>query len=322
MKQTALEVRDLTVEFRRYTNRGGRSTEAKLAGVAQSNLRVIHNLSVSVREGEIVAVAGASGSGKSLLAAAILGILPANAALTGAMSFYGQPLTEKLRRKIRGRELALIPQSTAYLDPLMRVGKQIARTKEDDEKRRGIFQRYHLEESVARLFPFQLSGGMTRRILLATAIIGNAKLIVADEPTPGMSVDMARRVFGHFRELADEGAGILLITHDIDLAIEFADRVAVFYAGSTVEIAPAADFKQGAGAGNPLDVLRHPYSKALWQAIPQNGFTPIPGSQPYAGALPAGCAFAPRCSLRTAACEEKIPMRELRNGEVRCVHAV
>jgi peptide/nickel transport system ATP-binding protein len=314
MIQTALEVRDLTVEFRRYTN------ETKLLGIEQSNLRVIHNLSVSVRPGEIVAVAGASGSGKSLLAAAILGILPANAGVTGTMSFYGQPLTEKLRRKIRGRELALIPQSTAYLDPLMRVGKQIARTKADDEKRRAIFQRYHLEESVARLFPFQLSGGMTRRILLSTAIIGDAKLIIADEPTPGMSVGMARRVFVHFRELADEGAGILLITHDIDLAIEFADRVAVFYAGSTVEIAPAADFKQGVAAGNPA--LRHPYSKALWQAIPQNGFTPIPGSQPYAGALPAGCAFAPRCSLRTAACDEKVPMRELRGGEVRCVHAV
>jgi peptide/nickel transport system ATP-binding protein len=310
MIQTALEVRDLTVEFRRYTN------DVKRLGIEQHNLRVIHNLSVSVREGESVAVAGASGSGKSLLAAALLGILPANAGVTGTMSFYGQPLTEKLRKKIRGRELALIPQSTAYLDPLMRVGKQIARTKEADEKRRAIFQRYHLEESAARLFPFQLSGGMTRRILLATAIIGNARLIVADEPTPGMSVDMARRVFGHFRELADEGAGILLITHDIDLAIEFADRVAVFYAGSTVEIAPAVDFKQG------VEVLRHPYSKALWQAIPQNGFTPIPGSQPYAGALSSGCAFAPRCPLRTAACEEKIPMRELRNGEVRCVHAV
>ncbi|AEF85945.1 oligopeptide/dipeptide ABC transporter, ATP-binding protein [Treponema primitia ZAS-2] len=310
MSQTILGVKELTVEFRRY------NSAAKLLGLDQSNLRVIHNLSVSVAEGEIVAVAGASGSGKSLLAGAILGILPANASVSGEMSFYGQPLTEKLQEQIRGRELALIPQSTAYLDPLMRVGKQIIGIRGSDEKREAIFRRYNLEESVARLFPFQLSGGMTRRILLSTAIIGDAKLIVADEPTPGMSVDMARRVFSHFRELADEGTGTLLITHDIDLAVEFADRVAVFYAGSTVEIAPAGDFKTG------VEVLRHPYSKALWQAIPQNGFTPTPGSQPYAGALPEGCAFAPRCPLRTEACEEPVSMRKLRGGEVRCVHAV
>ena len=119
-----------------------------------------------------------------------------------------------------------------------------------------------------------------------------------------------------FRELANEGKAVILITHDIDLAFEFADRVAVFYAGTTVETAPAADFKAGPEA------LRHPYSAALWHALPQNGFEPIPGFQPYAGSLPDGCVFAPRCPLKTAACETAPPpLRTLRGGEVRCIHA-
>ena len=108
---------------------------------------------------------------------------------------------------------------------------------------------------------------------------------------------------------------MLLITHDIDLAFEFADRVAVFYAGTTVEIAPVEDFRTGPQA------LRHPYSQALWRALPQNGFTPIDGFQPYAGSLPRGCLFAPRCPYATDRCRAEIPpVREVRGGEVRCFH--
>ena len=121
-----------------------------------------------------------------------------------------------------------------------------------------------------------------------------------------------------FRAMADEGKGVVLITHDIDLAFHIADRIAVFYAGTTVETAPAADFRQGPEA------LRHPYSKALWRALPQHEFRPIPGFQPCAGNLPSGCLFAPRCPCRTAECEKSVPDRERRPGplpeagEVRC----
>ncbi|MDR1985798.1 MAG: ABC transporter ATP-binding protein [Treponema sp.] len=303
-RETILEVRDLSVWFRMYDR-----------GLEQKELRVIHNLSVPVREGEIVAVAGSSGSGKSLLAHAIMGILPANAQVSGELRYRGQPITESLLRKIRGRDLALVPQSLTYLDPLMKTGKQINGLYGNEEKRKGIFQRYELAESAAEQYPFQLSGGMTRRILISTAVMGDAKLIIADEPTPGMTLATAKRVMGHFRELADTGAGILLITHDIDLAFECADRIAVFYAGSTVEIADAADFRKG------IPYLRHPYSKALWQAVPQNGFVPIPGSQPYADNLPRGCCFAPRCPQKTIECDSPVPMREVRGGEVRCIHA-
>ena len=153
-------------------------------------------------------------------------------------------------------------------------------------------------------------------MLVSTALITEAELIIADEPTPGMSLEQALEALRMFRELADEGRAVILITHDIDLAFEFADRVAVFYAGTTVETAPAVDFKTGPEA------LRHPYSKALWRALPQNGFEPIPGFQPYAGNLLEGCLFAPRCPYRTQECVRQVPsVREIRGGEVRCCHA-
>ena len=165
------------------------------------------------------------------------------------------------------------------------------------------------------MYRFQLSGGMARRVLISTAVMENAKLIIADEPTPGLDLEMAMETLRNFRELADQGCGVLLITHDIDLALNVADRIAVFYAGTTVEICPAADFKGGG------DALRHPYSRAFIEALPQNGFKPIPGTQPYAGELPEGCLFAPRCTRKTAECCGEIEMRRLRGGEVRCIHA-
>ena len=155
-----------------------------------------------------------------------------------------------------------------------------------------------------------------RRVLVSTALITDAQLIIADEPTPGMSVAQAAEALKIFREMADDGKSIVLITHDIDLAFAFADRIAVFYAGTVVETARAQDFQAGP------DALRHPYSKALWRALPQNDFEPAEGFQPYAGNLPKGCLFAPRCSHRTPQCEEEVPpVRTLRNGEVRCFYA-
>ena len=305
--ETLLEIHDLSVSFRMYDG-----------ALEQKELQVISDLHLTVRPGEIVAVAGSSGSGKSLLASAILGILPGNATLKGHLNYKGQELTPEIQKKLRGTEIALVPQSIAYLDPLMKVGKQADghRKPYPSEKRKSLFKRFSLPENTEKLYPFQLSGGMARRVLVSTALITDAQLIIADEPTPGMSLNQALEALRRFRELANEGKGVILITHDIDLAFAFADRVAVFYAGTTVETAPVADFKTGA------DALRHPYSKALWRALPQNGFTPIDGFQPYAGNLPKGCLFSPRCPYATAECREKTPpTRELRGGEVRCFHA-
>lgn len=296
-----LEIKNLSLSFSMYDG-----------VLSHRQLKVISNLNINVREGEILAVAGSSGSGKSLLAHAILGILPKNAALDGEMNWFGKPLTPALQKKLRGRELAFVPQSVTYLDPLIRVGKQISR---DKAAVGDLFDRYHLKPEVARQFPHELSGGMTRRVLISTALAGSPRLVIADEPTPGLSPHLAEHAMKHFREIADTGAAVLLITHDIDLAIRFADRVAVFYAGTTVETAAASDFADD-------NLLRHPYSKALWAAMPQNGFAPTDGTQPYAGNLPEGCPYAPRCALCTPECRAAPPeSRQLRNGEVSCLHA-
>ena len=305
--ETLLEIHDLSVSFRMYDG-----------ALEQKDLQVISDLHLTVRPGEIVAVAGSSGSGKSLLASAILGILPGNATVKGHIHYKGKELTPEMQAKLRGTEIALVPQSVAFLDPLMKVGKQVDGHKKPypAEKRRGLFKRFSLPEKTEQLYPFQLSGGMARRVLVSTALITDAQLIIADEPTPGMSLVQALEALQMFRELADEGKAVILITHDIDLAFEFADRVAVFYAGTTVETAPVVDFKIGP------DSLRHPYSKALWRALPQNGFQPIDGFQPYAGNLPKGCLFAPRCPYATEQCLNQVPpTQEIRGGEVRCFHA-
>ena len=305
-KDTLLEIHNLSVSFRMYDN-----------GLKQSDLKVISDMHLTVHPGEIVAIAGSSGSGKSLLASAILGILPENASLQGHIHYKDEELTDERMRQLRGREIALVPQSVSYLNPLMKVGAQVEghNVPQASQKRKVLFKRLNLPEQTEKLYPFQLSGGMARRVLVSTALITDAQLIIADEPTPGMSLEQALEALKMFREMADEGKAVILITHDIDLAVEFADRVAVFYAGTTVETALASDFKAGEA------YLRHPYSKALWRALPQNGFEPITGFQPYAGKLPKGCLFAPRCPYRTKECETQVPpVREIRGGEVRCFH--
>lgn len=305
-KETLLEIHDLSVSFRMYDH-----------GLEHTDLKVISDLHLTVYPGEIVAIAGSSGSGKSLLASAILGILPGNATVYGHISYKGQQLSAERQRQLRGTKIALVPQSVAYLDPLLKVGQQADGHKKPypTEKRRSLFKRFGLPDKTEQLYPYQLSGGMARRVLVSTALITDSELIIADEPTPGMSLNQALEALKMFREMANEGKAVILITHDIDLAFEFADRVAVFYAGTTVETAPASDFKKGP------DALRHPYSKALWRALPQNGFHSIEGFQPYAGNLPKGCLFAPRCPYKTSKCEEGIPpVTEVRGGEVRCYH--
>ena len=306
-KQVILEIQGMSVSFDQYAH-----------GFSKTTLEVIRDLDVKVHEGEMVAVVGSSGSGKSLLAHGILGILPYNAALGGKMLYQGEELTQERKERLRGNEIVLVPQSVAFLDPVMKIGPQIRKGKKDPASRARldrIFEGYHLKKEVQDLYPFELSGGMNRRVLVSTAMMGEPKLVIADEPTPGLHIKMVRRVMEHFRELADRGAGVLLITHDLEQALAVADRVAVFYAGTTVEDAPVSDFRQE-------ETLRHPYSKALWQAMPQNGFRFIPGTQPYVKEMPEGCPFAPRCTQCTEQCRGEIPFRELRGGRVRCLHAV
>lgn len=303
-----LEVNDLSISFIQYA-----------AGLRQKKIKVISDLNVAIQAGEVLAVVGSSGSGKSLLAHAILGILPNNATVAGTILYDDQVLTPKRQAILRGREIALVPQSVNFLDPLMRVGLQVRNGLKNAEAvslQREVFSRYNLACHVEQLYPFQLSGGMARRVLVSTAIVGKARLVIADEPTPGLDEAAVKETLGFFREMADQGCAVMLITHDIETALKIADKIAVFYAGTTVEVAQACDFSdQG-------QLLRHPYTKALWQALPQNGFAPIGGFQPSLGEVAEGCVFTPRCLQATAHCAGAFPKaRMVRQGMVRCIHA-
>lgn len=303
-EKEVLKVSHLSVAFSQY-ERGWHKTE----------LPVIRDLSLSVKAGEMVAVVGSSGSGKSLLAHAVLGILPYNAAMGGEIFYDGDLLTAKRLKQLRGRELVLVPQSVSYLDPLMKIGPQVRKGKKDGgslKKCRQVLGRYGLKEDTEALYPFELSGGMARRVLISTAVMEQPRLVIADEPTPGLHMDAAKRVLSHFREIADEGAGVLLITHDLELALETADRIVVFYAGTNVEEASAADFQDESR-------LRHPYTKALYRAMPQHGFRPEKGVQPYVKDMPKGCPYGPRCpEYEAGACGGEVDYRPLRGGWVRC----
>ena len=299
-----LNVKDLIVSFSMYKK-----------GFTKYELEVIHHLSIDVNSGEIVAVVGSSGSGKSILAEAVLGLLPKNATIEGDIRYKGEQVDAKSIRQYMGRDIAYIPQSVDHLDPIMKVGKQVIGVHGTKERQEELFRQYNLPEGTAEKYPFQCSGGMARRVLVTSALMGKPDLIIADEPTPGLDLKMALEALKDFRELADKGTGILLITHDIDLALGVADRIAVFYAGSVLELAPVEDFVAHS------DRLRHPYARALINALPQNNFVPISGAQPYAGDLPSGCLFAPRCHLRDDKCAGDVPMSEVRGGKVRCVHA-
>ena len=311
-KEPILKVKDLGISFSQYTN-----------GLVRGDLNVIRNLDIELYEGEILAVVGSSGSGKSLLAHAILGILPDNACTQGDIIYKGEILDEKRKEKLRGDEIVLIPQSVNYLDPLKKVGKQIKISIKDKDKKTqdeivdNLFKKYNLDKKVKNYYPFQLSGGMARKVLLSTALASDSKVIIADEPTPGLDEESLNEVLKDFRDIADSGRSILMITHDIMAALKIADKVAIFYAGSTLEIANTSDFKQ-----KEVE-LRHPYTKALYKALPNHDFVPIDDkTQPLPNELPKGCVFSDRCPLKDKNCENQVPkIREIRNGKVRCIHA-
>ena len=169
-----------------------------------------------------------------------------------------------------------------------------------------MFDRFHLAEAVDRLYPFQLSGGMARRVLVSTAVLSGASLILADEPTPGMDLEMALEALQCFRELADEGRTVVLITHDIDLAFQVADRGG----GILWAVEPPWRFLRAGGATPPIP--------RRWNAL-QNSFQPVPGSAPMPKAS-KGCLYAPD-ALADGGMRCEIPMGELRGRMVRCIHA-
>jgi peptide/nickel transport system ATP-binding protein len=258
---TLLSVDRLTVAFRRYQG----LTE-------QVDIDCLADLSLDVERGEVVALFGASGAGKSLFAHAVLGLLPANAVVTGSIRFEGERQDVTDIAALRGRHIALVPQSLSHLDPLATIGRQIGWA----AKRAGrhgftrgdavaALDRFGLDGSVLASYPHRLSGGMARRVMLAIASVGDADLIIADEPTNGLDPDNAEKVFGFLRGFADEDKGVVIISHDLAAAVASADRVAVLRDGTLVAVENAATFRDG---GEGLS----PYARVLWRALPQHAF--------------------------------------------------
>ena len=222
---------------------------------------VLHDLTLSVHAGEVLAVVGASGSGKTVLADALMGNFANNAEVRGTIWFDGQRMDASGLRSLAGRGVSLVPQGVGTLDPLMR--------KADAQRRlslqRELFEAYGLAPEVERMYPHELSGGMARRVLLMCALMDSPKLVIADEPTPGLDLELAVHALDDLRAFANGGGGVLLITHDIELALRAADRVAVFHDGTIVEETAARSFRSA-------DQLRHPFSRALWYALPGHDF--------------------------------------------------
>ncbi len=279
--------------------------EIKNLSISFDNNPVLNDVSLNLKSGEILAIIGASGAGKSLLAHSILAILPKSAKVSGMIKYKGVELTEKKIKelKLRGKKIALIPQSVNFLDPTMKIEGQVE-------------NKMLLKDGIKGKYPFQLSGGMSRLALVASAIHNEQELelVIADEPTPGFSLLHSNDMIKKFKELAKNGCAVLIITHDIDFILPIADTIAVLYKGSVLETMQAKEFISGE------ESLRHPYSKALWRALPQNGLHPFIEGEAWENSN-STCPFFSKCPEKNLECLGKVEMRELRGGKVRCVNA-
>lgn len=260
MSDRLLCVRDLSISFSQYGK-----------GLKHFISTPIKSLSVEIKKGEILAIVGASGSGKSLLAHAIMDILPPNAIVKGEILYKEKVLDKKRICALRGTEIAFIPQSVNYLDPSMKVKNQVKLGLHESKERtrrlqEALFEKYGLKKSDGELYPYQLSGGMLRRVLFATCVKQGIQLIIADEPTPGIHKEALEMVLKQLRDFADHGMGVMLITHDIISAVRIADYISVFKDGANIETAPA-EFFTGKG-----ERLKEQYTRNLWLALPQNEF--------------------------------------------------
>ncbi|WP_327686667.1 ABC transporter ATP-binding protein [Streptomyces sp. NBC_00467] len=275
--------------------------------------------------GECLALVGESGCGKSVLASALLGLLPGNAQTAGTATVDGVELLgadeRTLARTVRGRRIGLVPQSpAAHLTPVRTVGAQVSETvRALTGTPRGELRRAAVAAAERAAFPaggldrypHELSGGLAQRAATALALVGDAPLLLADEPTTGLDRDLVNRTADELRRHTDEGRGLMMITHDLAAAERIADRVAVMYAGRIVELADADAF-----FGRPGP--RHPYARGLLAALPERDFVPVPGLPPELGDLPPGCAFAARCERVSERCRA----RPLLGAGVECHHPV
>ena len=289
--------------------------------IAFDGVEAVRGISFDVRPREVLAIVGESGAGKSLTARALLGMLPRGAATTGTVR---PDLSAE-----RGRRIALVPQDAlSALSPVHPVGDQLAaavrsvsRVSRAKARSRAVaaLEQVGIPDAArkARAYPHEFSGGMRQRAVIAMATINDPDVLVADEPTTALDEerrDQVLRVLAERREAV--GAALVLVTHDLDVVREHADRALVMYAGRLTELGPAAQVLE-----RPLA----PYTSGLLASLPQNArgrrLPTFPGTPPTPGALPSGCAFAPRCHLATDACRDEEPEPRQADGRlVSCHH--
>lgn len=320
MSDPVLQINELTVEF----------------PLRKRCLVALDRLSFEIAAGEILGVVGELGAGKSLAGAAVIGLLPRPARIAkGEIRFKGKRidnLAHKEMRRLRGAAIGTIFQDPlTSLNPLMRIGDQITETirthmavssGEARDRALSALQEVGIAAAADRLgqYPHQFSGGMRQRIVIALALCCNPSLVIADEPTTALDVSIQAQIINLLKRLTEtRGVAVMLVTHDMGVIAETADRVAVIYAGRLAEI------------GAVRDVLKrpaHPYSLGLMQAIPD--FDPlveklrqIDGAMPRLGEVPTACAFHPRCSLATDLCRsQRPPMVQIGKSSASCWHMV
>ncbi|MBF0679664.1 MAG: ABC transporter ATP-binding protein [Devosia sp.] len=314
-QKAAIEVSDLNIEIRG----------------AQGSFAVVSDMSLSVHPGETLCIVGESGCGKSMTALSLLRLLPEAARVTsGKMLIDGQDFLAMGQREVeqfRGEKIAMIFQEPlTALNPVLRIGEQIAEAvrahrkcthREADQRAIDVLRLVQMPdpERRAKQFPHELSGGMRQRAMISLALACDPSIIIADEPTTALDVTIQAQILGLISDLQKRlGTAQILITHDLGVVSEVADRVIVMYAGRKVEEASIYDLFD-----NPL----HPYTVGLMGAVPGAGassqegdrLADIAGTVPALWDLPKGCAFAPRCPNASARClEERPPFEEKRPG--------
>jgi dipeptide transport system ATP-binding protein len=310
-----LEIENLSVEFPSHN----------------AVMHAVDGVSFSIEPGEVLGIVGESGSGKSVTMMALMGLVGYPGVVKAkSMRFDGHDLlklSERERRQITGKDLAMIFQDpTTSLNPCFTVGFQLAETlKLHMGMTRAQARKRSIElleqvgipapESRLDLYPHQFSGGMAQRVMIAMAIACNPKLLIADEPTTALDVTIQAQILDLLRTLQKErGMALVLITHNMGVVSEMAQRVAVMYAGQLMEQRSALDLFV-----TPL----HPYTEALMASMPErsNGserLATIPGMVPGLYDRPDGCLFGPRCNYRVAACDQRPELRQTAAGVVRC----
>ena len=312
-----LEVRGLDISFR----------------LAKSPLKVVSCLNFEIEEAEIFGLVGESGCGKSLTALSIMGILPHNAFAEGEIIYKGNnllKLDDKSMRRLRGKEFSMIFQEPmTSLNPVLTIGYQIAEvltTHSGLSKKEAMAYAIDLLKAVKipspeiriKEYPHQISGGMRQRVMIAMAIACKPFLLIADEPTTALDVTIQAQILDLLKSLREQRKmAILLITHDIGIIAENAERAAVMYAGRIVEVSRVSHL---------LETPKHPYTMGLLESIPKlKGvpLKPIPGHVPRPDNLPPGCKFSNRCPYLIPDCWKEEPvLREIVPGQyARCIRA-